>query len=116
MLYLLSLDEIRASVLECLSEDVSMPLRLCMLVLSADRSFGSRPPTPKWTFSATQEGRKREQPMAAQVLKEQRRKDLSPVVPLLFHRCIFRRLKVLLCRSEHPFLLGWTVVSVTMSY
>lgn len=81
MLYLLSLDEIRAGVLECLSEDVSVLLRLCALVLSADRSFGSRPPAPKWTFSATQEGCKRKQPMAAQVLKRRRRKALPPVVP-----------------------------------
>lgn len=111
MFYLLSLDEIRASVSECLSEDVSVPLGLCMRVLSADRSFGSRPPTPKWTFSATQEGRKRKQPTAAQVLKEQRRKDFSPVAPLLFHRCIFR-----LCSQERPFLLGRAVASVTMSF
>lgn len=53
--------------LECLSEDISMPLRLCMLLLSADWSFGIRPPTPKWTFRATQDSHKHKQPMAGLV-------------------------------------------------
>lgn len=53
--------------LECLSEDISMPLRLYMLLLSADWSFGIRPPTPKWTFRATQDSHKHKQPTAGLV-------------------------------------------------
>lgn len=44
-----------------------MPLRVCMLLLSADWSFGIHPPTPKWTLRATQEGHKHKQPMAGLV-------------------------------------------------